>query len=46
MKSRFILYLRSGIYYLEDTTTRKQQSLRTRDKAEALALLHAPPSHP
>jgi hypothetical protein len=39
MKNRFILFLRLGIYYCEDTTTGKQVSLRTRDKAEALRLL-------
>jgi len=41
MKSRFILFRRSGIYYYEDTTTKKQLSLRTKDEAEALTLLHA-----
>lgn len=41
MKSRFILFLRAGIYYYEDTSTRKQFSLRTKDHAEALTLLHA-----
>ena len=41
MKQRFILYRRSGIYYCEDTLTRKQQSLRTRDEADAKALLHS-----
>ncbi|MGH7952733.1 MAG: tyrosine-type recombinase/integrase [Limisphaerales bacterium] len=41
MKQRFILYRRGEIYYCEDTVTRKQESLRTKDEAEALALLHA-----
>lgn len=41
MKLRFILFRRSGVYYCEDTTTRKQTSLRTRDKSEANALLNA-----
>jgi len=41
MKSRFILFRRSRVFYYEDTTTRKQTSLKTKDKAEALALLHA-----
>ena len=36
MKSRFILFKRSGVYYAEDTTTGKQSSLRTKDEAEAL----------
>lgn len=40
MKNRFILFQRSGVYYAEDTTTGKQSSLRTRDKADALRLLH------
>jgi hypothetical protein len=41
MKSRFILFRRAGAFYSEDTTTRKQISLRTKDDAEALALLHS-----
>lgn len=43
MKSRFILYRRKrgGMFYLEDTETRKQQSLGTRHRPEALALLNA-----
>ena len=41
MKSRFILFRRAGIYYSEDTVTRKQHSLRTKDEAEALTLLHS-----
>jgi hypothetical protein len=41
MKSRFILFRRAGIYYCEDTANRKQTSLKTRDKTEALALLTA-----
>ncbi len=42
MKQRFILYRRSnGTYYCEDTQTRKQESLKTRDEAEALTLLHS-----
>ena len=41
MKSRFILFRRAGIYYSEDTTTRQQTSLRTKDEAEALTLLHS-----
>jgi integrase len=40
MKNRFILFQRSGVYYTEDTTTGKQASLRTRDKADALRLLN------
>jgi integrase len=41
MKSRFILFNRAGVYYSEDTVTRKQHSLRTKDEAEALTLLHS-----
>jgi hypothetical protein len=41
MKARFILFRRAGVYYYEDTTTRKQLSLRTKDESEALTLLHA-----
>ena len=41
MKSRFILFNRAGVYYSEDTVTRKQNSLRTKDEAEALTLLNA-----
>lgn len=40
MKNRFILFQRSGVFYCEDTSTRKQPSLRTKDKADALRLLH------
>jgi integrase len=41
MKTRFILFRRAGIFYCEDTVTRKQSSLRTRDEAEAVTLLNA-----
>lgn len=41
MNQRFILFQRSGVYYCEDRETRKQISLRTRDRAEALTLLQA-----
>lgn len=40
MKNRLILLQRSGVYYPEDTTTGKQSSLRTKDKADALRLIH------
>ena len=40
MKNRYILFQRSGIFYSEDTATGKQKSLRTRDKSDALRLLH------
>lgn len=42
MKQRFILYRRSnGIFYAEDTITRKQASLRTTERIKAVRLLHA-----
>lgn len=41
MKQRFILFKRAGVYYSQDTTTRKQHSLRTKDEADALTLLHS-----
>ena len=41
MKNRFRLFIRSGIFYCEDTGTGKQTSLRTRDRAEAERLLAA-----
>ena len=41
MKLRFLLYVRKGTYYCEDSLTRKQSSLRTKDKEVALRLLHA-----
>jgi integrase len=40
VKQRFIVFRRGEVYYCEDTTTRKQTSLRTKDKADALRLLH------
>ena len=41
MNQRFILFRRAGVFYCEDTTTRKQTSLRTKNAAEAETLLHA-----
>jgi len=41
MNQRFILFRRAGVFYCEDRSTCKQISLRTRDKNEALTLLHA-----
>jgi len=41
MKHRFILFRRAGVFYCEDTTSRKQVSLRTKDEGEAETLLHA-----
>ena len=42
MKQRFRLYRRQrGIYYIHDDETGKQQSLQTRDRAEAWQLFSA-----
>jgi integrase len=41
MKTRFILFRRGDVFYCEDTTTKKQISLRTRDASEAAVLLNA-----
>jgi len=43
MKHRFILYRRKlgGMFYVEDTETRKQESLGTKIRAEATVLLNA-----
>ena len=43
MKSRFLLYRRrlGGMFYVEDTETKKQESLGTKIRAEALALFNA-----
>lgn len=41
MKARFILFRRAGTYYCEDTVTRKQTSLKTKNEADAVAILNA-----
>jgi len=42
MKNRYRAFRRGwGVYYCEDTQTRKQESLATTDKQEALRLVHA-----
>ena len=43
MKNRFRLYRRKigGMFYVEDSQTRKQESTGTRNRAEATALLNA-----
>ena len=41
MNQRFILFCRAGVFYCEDTETRKQLSLRTKNEDDARALLHA-----
>ena len=35
------MFNRAGVFYSEDTTSGKQHSLRTKDEAEALAILHS-----
>jgi hypothetical protein len=42
MKNRFRLYCRStsGMFYVHDSLTGKQESLGARDRAEAKTLLH------
>jgi D-alanyl-lipoteichoic acid acyltransferase DltB (MBOAT superfamily) len=39
MKTRFILFRRVGVFCSEDTTTCQQNSLPTKDEAEALMFL-------
>src|ERR1700722_10287044 len=43
MKRRYILYRRKrgGMFYIEDTETRKQESTGTRNRTEATSLLNA-----
>ena len=43
MKNRFRLYRRTvgGVFYVHDSQTGKQESLGTRDRAEATTLLNA-----
>jgi hypothetical protein len=41
MKTKFILFRRNGVFYIEDTATGKQTSLRTRGETEAKSLLNA-----
>jgi integrase len=41
MKTKFILFRRNGVFYIEDTATGKQTSLRTREETEAKSLLNA-----
>ena len=41
MNQRYVLFLRSKVYYCEDRQTGKQTSLRTRSRNEAMALLNA-----
>ena len=41
MKSKFNLFRRGAVFYMEDTATGKQTSLRTKDETEAKSLLNA-----
>ena len=43
MKNRYRLYRRTkgGVFYVHDSTTGKQESLGTRDRAEATTLFHS-----
>ena len=41
MKQRYYLFKRKGVFYLQDSATGKQESLKTRDRNEAHRLLHA-----
>ena len=41
MKSKFNLFRHGAVFYMEDTATGKQTSLRTKDETEAKSLLEA-----
>ena len=42
MKNRYHVFLRPwGVYYCEDLVTKKQETLKTRDKDEAFRLVAA-----
>lgn len=41
MKLRFVLFRRGSVFYSEDTVTKKQESLHTKDRGEAQILLAA-----
>ncbi len=45
MKQRFILFRRAGVFYAEETANGKQQSLRTKDEAEASSDTQGAASH-
>ena len=40
MKPKFRLFRRAGIYWVHDSETGRQQSLRTKKRGEAVRLLH------
>ncbi|MDB6123773.1 MAG: Phage integrase family protein [Pedosphaera sp.] len=41
MKTKSILFRRNNVYYIEDTASGKQTSLRTKGETEAKSLLNA-----
>jgi hypothetical protein len=41
MKQRFTMFRRGQVFYCQDRETGNQESLRTKDNAEALTLLHS-----
>ncbi len=41
MKTKYTLFRRGGMFYMQDSATGKQTSLRTRDETEAKSLLEA-----
>src|SRR5271166_2691791 len=41
MKTKFTMFRRGGVYYMQDSATGKQTSLRTKDETEAKSLLNA-----
>src|SRR5271165_6949369 len=41
MKSKFNLFWRGAVFYMQDSATGKQTSLRTKDETEAKSLLNA-----
>jgi hypothetical protein len=41
VKTKFTMFPRKGVFYMQDTTTSKQTSLRTKDETEARSLLNA-----
>src|SRR5271166_2407639 len=41
MKTKFTMFRRGGVYYMQDSATGKQTSLHTKDETEAKSLLNA-----
>src|SRR5271154_6699521 len=41
MKTKYTLFRRGGMFYVQDSATGKQTSLRTKDETEAKSLLNA-----